>query len=166
MYPTDDDDWFHPNIRRETMEAFRDPDVMVVMWRPWCCISLRGHKVYEGHVFQKDFSAAIAVGKTIPSSNSYAVRMNTPRYVIFDHGLVKPQHLPAGKKIAYVDKPLSVWVLSAASLYNTLAGVFDPEKVGFLPAVPIPAELEWCRPYYEQLLELNERAKPKRVAYL
>lgn len=160
LFPTDDDDWLHPDIRREALPEFSDPSVAIVTWDCYSCFTNHKHVNYEGQQYQAKFVKSV-VGRNIPGSNGFAIRSNVPKDITYDHGRVKQSCLKRGR-IQYISKPLSVWVLSPGSLYMMSNERLDPNDLGLLPKEEIPAHLSWAKPYHDELFDVCRELNEKR----
>jgi hypothetical protein len=145
VLPTDDDDWYHPDIKSRLEPFFQDETLPILQWQGWVYNS----KYTEA--FHKHESTAYV------GSNEYAIRCEATEGEIKDHADIPKDYFKT-------TEPLSIWVRHLGSLWDNQLGGFrlNPE----LKLSPIPDEIEWATEYIEMLrsIDLKKiRRKPKRI---
>ncbi len=147
LFPTDDDDWYAPNLREHVLEAFDDPTVQHVVWQCWRYFLTPDNLLWEGKNFDIHQN-----GWGYPASNGYALRPQSPWILMHNHTHVNLAH----QKHVLIDKPLSVWVMTPSSLW-TLSNKELPAQIERSPTPKLPKELKWAETLFEQSLTLKSK---------
>lgn len=148
-FPTDDDDWYHPNILQEVLPIFKqNPHVRFVVWDCWLYALLYTHEEYLPR----------PLGFT--GSNGFAMR--GVRLANFDGGHLYVDDIirRQPEKVAYLQKPLSVWVRHVGA-FSQLSAYPMPQSCGNMQRQPHPEFLEWARPYMDQVFALTTMLIPQ-----
>jgi hypothetical protein len=146
--PTDDDDWYHPDIG-QVSDYFSNPRIKLVYWKAWV-FHLSKNSTYDGNTF----SIFTEQHGRWMASNGYAIR--SPDWGFYRVHNRNKLHLYEPDEVVYIDKPLSVWVQHPASIWELQS--FDKPNVNLTKKQPIPDELEWAARYIETSYEFTYAA--------
>lgn len=133
LIPTDDDDWFNPDLVGRLYEVFEDDSVNIVVW---CCY----HLLPNGYIYLDAMNDRV-------SSNGYAIRANVAtNRLIHHHASVNEVNFTR-----IDDLGLSVWLRHSACWTKASREGFEFEPM----AMPDLNHIEWAKPHIEELLCLN-----------
>lgn len=144
--PTDDDDWYHPEIS-QVDQYFSNPLVKMVYWQAWI-FHITKNSTYDGSMFS---TFGERQGKWM-ASNGYAVRSS--RWGFYTGHTANQLKAYKPEEVVYIDKPLSVWVQHPASIWELQS--FDKPNTNITKMQPIPKELEWAAKYIEDSYEFTK----------
>lgn len=136
LLPTDDDDWFHPNIAQHLSKFFEDKKISRVMWKGWTWGD-------DGSFFVKSEKKK----RRTTTSNGCAYRASRSNYYsLAEHGWGKSFWKP-GVDVS-VEECLSLYIRYWGSFTSLSKSPFS--KMYKKPETPVPKELEWCKDSIEQ----------------
>jgi len=147
--PTDDDDWYHPNIADYTEECFQNPKIKMVFWQAWI-YHLSKNSTYDKKNF---FTFTERHGKWM-ASNGYAIRTNEFSKLHCHIRNRLDDYAP--NEVIYIDKPLSIWVQNPASIWELQSFDLDIKLTEW---EPIPKELMWAEEYIEKSYQSTQQIK-------
>jgi hypothetical protein len=138
VLPTDDDDWFHPDIKQYLDEFFKS-GLQVVRWNGWLYDCNRKETFINSDTWR-------GTQHTTPSSNEHAFlkTCSPPR-----------GHTNRPRKCFKIDQALSIWVRHPASFCDLQRDINILKRFKKLKESSIPLELEWARNYIESLRDIR-----------
>ncbi len=141
LIPTDDDDWFRPDIAQHLEKAFEDECVSRVTWKTWLW--------RQNHAFQR------VKGFRSMRSNSYALRANRANY---DHlfSVWLPAMFWNANTSLVLEEALSVYVRNCGSWTSLSRAPLDQiiKKREHLDLCP--KDLDWCKESIKGVMKASD----------
>lgn len=155
--PSDDDDWYHPQIKEYLDEAFNDESIDLVYWD---CVLFFMNKnpisKNEGFV-KKNWHKFRYYG-----SNGYALRNNIDNSPRMDHVVAK-KIFNQSSNVKYIDKCLSIWLRHPASTCFLYTFDLDIDEI-YKPIFPkLNNDTIWAKEYVNKSIEFTLELKPRII---
>ena len=148
LLPTDDDDFFAPNVVERVLPIFENPQVDLVVWD--CCMVITTNEADLLHIQYIPYNDMV-------HTNSYMFRSTIPnaKSCAYNHMRAGEFAAQNPQKVVYLHEPLSLYNKHAAGHYLLSTEDFFPSPVGELP--PIPKEMQWAKEYILKIYNLRKR---------